>query len=351
VPENMTDHVAKVKAYIAKHDLEKELSNAVNEAIKQDAEDPYRVIIDYLKDFAQEEEDEDEIIEEHEMPVMKPRGKREQVIAEKFEPPKDWKPPVIEKSAEDETFLKDTMLNNKLMKNLTPSDREQLMKAFKPVEFAQGDAIIKQGDKSANMDFYVLASGVCDISVEGKGTVMKATKGIAFGELALLHNAPRAATVTAEEKVTAFALDMISFKMILMGKSQQDSSDYMGFLNSMPMLGKLDEGSKQTIAGALKEMEYPEGKNIIDEGDQGDMFYIIRDGEVKCTKGGKEVSVRLKRGNFFGELALLSSQKRAATVTTTKPTTVLCLGRAEFTRMLGPLSDEIAAAGQATHTD
>ena len=49
----MTDHVAKVKAYIAKHDLEKELSNAVNEAIKQDAEDPYRVIIDYLKDFAQ----------------------------------------------------------------------------------------------------------------------------------------------------------------------------------------------------------------------------------------------------------------------------------------------------------
>lgn len=48
----MADHVEKVKAYIAKHDLEKELSNAVNEAIKQDAEDPYRVIIEYLKDFA-----------------------------------------------------------------------------------------------------------------------------------------------------------------------------------------------------------------------------------------------------------------------------------------------------------
>jgi len=147
--------------------------------------------------------------------------------------------------------------------------------------------------------------------------------------------------------VTAFALDMISFKMILMGKSQQDSSDYMGFLNSMPMLGKLDEASKQTIAGALKEMEYPEGKNIIFEGDQGDKFFIIREGEVKCTKNGKEVSDRLGRGDFFGELALLSSDKRAATVTSTKPTTVLFLGRAEFIRMLGPLSAEIAAAAQA----
>ena len=112
-------------------------------------------------------------------------------------------------------------------------------------QYNQGEDIIKQGDRSDNMDFYVLESGVCDISITGKGTVMKATKykrslplrmphhrsthsfdrqlfllacrttyahiastancsfrrGIAFGELALLHNAPRAATVTADEKV------------------------------------------------------------------------------------------------------------------------------------------------------
>merc|ERR1719240_2015037 len=118
-------------------------------------------------------------------------------------------------------------------------------------------------------------------------------------------------------------------------------------MNSMAMLSKLSDADKQTIAGSLKEVEYPEGRNVIVEGDEGDKFYIIRDGEVKCTKGGKEVSERLKRGDFFGELALLSSDKRAATVTSTMATTVLYLGRAEFIRMLGPLSDEIAAAAQA----
>ncbi|KAL1510684.1 hypothetical protein AB1Y20_006980 [Prymnesium parvum] len=345
----MGEHLAAVKAYITKFDLERELSNAVNLAIKEDAPDPYRVIIDYLKDLTQDDEDdEDEIIEEHmDVPAMKPRGKREQVMATKFEVPDNWTPPVHEKSESETAFLKDVMMSNRLMKSLAPSDRDMLVKAFRKVEFEPGATIIKQGDKSDNMEFFVLESGVTDISVEGKGTVLKATKGVAFGELALLHNAPRAATCVAEEAVTAFALDMVSFKMILMGKSQQDASDYMHFLKNIPLLQKFDDLDLQNLAGCLKEVEYPADKNIIVEGDEGNNFYIIRTGEVKCTKGGTEVSSRLGKGDFFGELALLSSDKRAATVTTTEPTTVLMLGRSEFVRLFGPINAEIKElAGQ-----
>ena len=74
---------------------------------------------------------------------------------------------------------------------------------------------------------------MCDITVTGKGSVMKATAGIAFGELALLHNAPRAATVTAEEPVTTWSLDEVSFKMILMGKAQSDQSMYLTLLKKV----------------------------------------------------------------------------------------------------------------------
>ena len=52
-----------------------------------------------------------------------------------------------------------------------------------------------------------------------------------------------------------------------------------------------------------------------------------------------EVSRRLKKGDFFGELALLSTDKRAATVSSVEKTTVLTLGRVQFTRLLGPLKD------------
>jgi len=336
--------LAAVKAYISKHNLEDELSNAVNQAIKLDSDDPYRVISDYLKQFAKEKDDDeyddadDDIMQEGEEPVQRPPpGRRGQVAAKKFEPPPDWSPPVFEKDDAAQEFLTDVMKTNKLMKNLAPSDREQLVKAFQPKSFEAGTNIITQGE--AGDDFYVLYSGQCDISVAGKGSVMKATKGVAFGELALLHNAPRAATVVAEESVTAYALDEVSFKMILMGKSQEDSAKYQEFIGQVPILQHLKDDEKRDMAGYLKEVVYEAGANIICEGDEGNNFYLIREGEVKCTKVGvkDEVSKRLTTGDFFGELALLKDDKRAATVTATQKTTVLSLSRNEFTRLLGKL--------------
>ncbi|KAL3893496.1 MAG: hypothetical protein SGPRY_014192 [Prymnesium sp.] len=121
----------------------------------------------------------------------------------------------------------------------------------------------------------------------------------------------------------------------------------MNVLKTIPLLQKQDDASLQTIAGCLKEVEYAADKNIIVEGDEGNNFYMIRSGEVKCTKGGEEVSARLGKGDFFGELALLSSDKRQATVTSTQPTSVLMLGRQEFVRLIGPLDSEIKElAGQ-----
>ena len=77
-----------------------------------------------------------------------------------------------------------------------------LTKAMDAVKFKPGEQIINQGDKGDK--FYVIGAGTCDISVKGKGSVMTASRGVAFGELALMFNQPRAATVTAEGDVVAW---------------------------------------------------------------------------------------------------------------------------------------------------
>ena len=118
----------------------------------------------------------------------------------------------------------------------------------------QGEKIITQGE--AGDMFYITGSGTCDISVNGN-SVMTAEAGIAFGELALLHNAPRAATVTATTPVQVWALDEISFKMILMGKSQTDHTTYKEFLTKVPILANLTEMERQELAGNLKEQVPP----------------------------------------------------------------------------------------------
>ena len=76
------------------------------------------------------------------------------------------------------------------------------MKAMDTVKFKPGQTIIRQGDEGDS--FYVIGAGTCDISIRGKGSVMKASRGVAFGELALMFNQPRAATVTAESDVVVW---------------------------------------------------------------------------------------------------------------------------------------------------
>jgi CRP-like cAMP-binding protein len=88
------------------------------------------------------------------------------------------------------------------------------MKAMDTVKFKPGQKIIKQGDEGDK--FYVIGAGTCDITVKGKGSVMKASRGVAFGELALMFHQPRAATVTAEGDVVAWQVDDVTFKSILM---------------------------------------------------------------------------------------------------------------------------------------
>ena len=161
---------AAVKEYIAKYQLEDELSAAVNMAIKANSDNPYKVISDYLKTLANPEsddeaDDDDDMMEEEEeaaMPVTKPRGRRAQVMAVKVDVPADFKPPVYPKTPEVEAWLSEVMDSNKLMKMLSPSDRKQLMLALKEVTFNAGDKIIKQGDPGDN--FYILDQGAAPTS-------------------------------------------------------------------------------------------------------------------------------------------------------------------------------------------
>lgn len=338
-----------VKEYITKYNLEDHLSQGINRLIQADEQAPFTKLAEYFKDLAisegeiDEDEDDDDVIPEGEEPMRAPVGRRAQVAAAKFEVPENWTAPYFEKSEEDMAFLKEVMLTNKLMKNLSPSDRESIMNALEKKSFATGSDIIKQGD--AGDLFYILHDGMCDISINGKGSVMKATKGIAFGELALLHGAPRAATVTAEEAVTAWALDEVSFKMILMGKSQKDNEDVFNILRSVPLLKDVSDHDLKEMASVVKEVEFPPGTPVVVEGDEGTMFYIVKEGELKATKGSQEVSKRLKQGDYFGELALLGNgDKRAATVSVVEQARIYEISKQMFQRLVGNLFSNMSEA-------
>jgi len=75
------------------------------------------------------------------------------------------------------------------------------------------------------------------------------------------------------------------------------------------------------------------GQTIFEQGDVGDRMYVIRQGEVEVLRGSARLDL-LGPGEYFGEMALLASLPRNATVRATKPTDVLAIGKGDFSKLL-----------------
>ena len=99
-----------------------------------------------------------------------------------------------------------------------PNQRDIIVDAMEEKEFATASQIITQG--AMGDYYYVLHSGTADIFKDGK-LVLQCKPGMGFGELALMYDAPRAATVVATSNVTTWAIDRVTFKQVMFGTTQR----------------------------------------------------------------------------------------------------------------------------------
>jgi cAMP-dependent protein kinase regulator len=177
--------------------------------------------------------------------------------------------------------------------------------------------------------------------------------GGSFGELALMYNAPRAATViSAQAGCTLWALDRITFRRILMDSTFQRRRLYESFLEEVPILSTLTRYERSKIADALETQKYPAGTTIIKEGDAGEAFYLLESGEAEAYKAGTEHAVKkYSKGDYFGELALLNDAPRAASVVSKTEVKVATLGKDGFQRLLGPVESIMRRAKYETGED
>ncbi|VDP39910.1 unnamed protein product [Soboliphyme baturini] len=190
------------------------------------------------------------------------------------------------------------------------------------------------------------------LASEGELEVSKAEKilgkmgpGRIFGELALLYNCTRTASVKALVPVKLWVLDRAVFQMITMRFGLQRHEMLMNFLHEVPLFRKLSEDRFSKIADCLDLDYYAEGTYIIREGEKGDTFFVISSGTVKVTQLIEGVDEpqeirKLKKGDFFGEKALLGDEVRTASVIALDPgVEVLTLDRESFRKLIGDLEE------------
>ena len=104
-------------------------------------------------------------------------------------------------------------------------------------------------------------------------------------------------------------------------------------LREIDLFRPLSEEELRTVAARCRPLHYAAGERIIEEGAAGDSFFVVDRGEVEVSKdlgGAPRALARLMEGQFFGEMALLTGEKRAATVVAATDVDLFTLDKTGF---------------------
>ncbi|KAM6927838.1 protein kinase, cAMP-dependent, regulatory, type II, alpha, B [Xenentodon cancila] len=260
----------------------------------------------------------------------------------------DTEPQVVHpKSDEQRRRLQEACKHILLFKTLEKEQISEVLDAMFEVFVKPQEHIIDQGDDGDN--FYVIEKGVYDIFVQKDGVGVRVgsynNKG-SFGELALMYNTPRAATIVATEEGALWGLDRATFHKLIVKNNAKKRRTYEAFVESVPLLKSLELSERMKIVDVLGVRSFQDGERIITQGEKADCFYIVESGEVKIMikiktkveqQDNPEVEVaRCSRGQYFGELALVTNKPRAASVYAVGETKCLVIDIQAFERLLGP---------------
>ncbi|XP_069942431.1 cGMP-dependent protein kinase 1 isoform X2 [Cherax quadricarinatus] len=255
----------------------------------------------------------------------------------------DYAPVVVPKSQKSKELLRQAILDNDFLKNLEMGQVKEIVESMYSVEYAAGALIIKEGDIGSML--YIMEEGKVEVSKEGK-LLCHMSPGKVFGELAILYNCKRTATIKAATGCKLYAIDRKCFQTIMMRTGLIRQAEYTNFLKSVPTFQTLQEETLIKIADVLEETYYGQGDYIIRQGARGDTFFIISKGRVRVTMKSpgslEEKYIRnLEKGEFFGEKALQGEDIRTANIIADDPDGVTCLviDRDSFKQLIGDLEE------------
>ena len=194
------------------------------------------------------------------------------------------------------------------MQSLNKQARDEIITTMSLCKVKEGTTLFKQGAYGSY--WYIVNEGTFKLYIDDQYK-KDLKRGDSFGEFALMNDAPRSATIKAATDCFVWVLKREAFRKIIDFLFQMNYDENMKFLNSINL--PLDSTFKSVLANNLIREIYKEGDVIFREGELGTCMYIIKKGEVNCVKKDKVVRV-LKKGDNFGQKAILTENKRSLDV-------------------------------------
>jgi len=266
------------------------------------------------------------------------------------------------KSDSDVAFLLRSFKSIHFISNLDKKAQMKVVKEMVPVDVKHGEQVLRQGDEG---DFlFIVEKGQFSASI-AKNDLWKEVKKYDnsgyFGELALLHETPRQATVTcvSEDGGKLWKLCRFDFKEAVCMHEHDMRESKIKLLAKMDIFENFTQKDFDKLSDALRLIEFKKpGEVIVEQGTEADSMYMILEGEVEFRKrdsslinenneeqiGTDEMKVvgKAGEGGYFGELGLIERCLRKATVVTlSEEVRLLKLDADKFHRLMGKCLDKM----------
>ncbi|GLI69549.1 hypothetical protein VaNZ11_014092 [Volvox africanus] len=264
-------------------------------------------------------------------------GKKRQAVA--AESSVAAKVTIVPKPDKTKELIAKAIDDNMLFQDMPPAALEVIIDSMHSVDVEAGTDIIRQGDREASQ-FYVLEAGVCEVWVRGSDArapkkVLVYSAGSAFGELALLYSAPRAATVKATTRCVLWVMERSVYNAVKRNFTHEQLVARHNLLDTVPALKNLSSHQKALLVDALTQVEFKPGRHVFRRGEPGSDFYIVKEGTALIKDASGNLLSKLTVGQYFGEKALLDRELRAADVVAEGKLVCYCLSASAFKDLLG----------------
>lgn len=201
------------------------------------------------------------------------------------------------------------------LRDLPEARLVELAVLTRPLSVPAGRAVVWQGEPGAT--FYLVRRGTLEVLKDGQPVASIGANGY-FGEIALLRNVPRTATVVARTAADLLTMNGADFRTLLAHELETfqrfaEGVEERSELAQLPLLAGLGPAELDLLWFKLERRQFQPGECIMEEGALGDRFHVVRRGSVAVEAMGQRVAV-LGPGDYVGEIALLLDRPRTATV-------------------------------------
>jgi CRP-like cAMP-binding protein len=223
-----------------------------------------------------------------------------------------------------------------LFRGLDQESRAALATAMTPVDCSRGETVIREDDPGD--EFFVIVEGEMEVRKRLPGKRRAVTigwmgPGDSFGEIALLENTVRTATVVASRPTRLLKLSRTPFEQLVVGRvgtaQIRDVLQHARFLGRLTFTAGWSFTELVLFAHRCRNLRFEADTAVLTRGEPNQWFYLIYDGAFEA-RDGKRVLRRMGPGDYFGEISLLEGWAATATVVAVEESRCLALCRTDF---------------------